>query len=331
MTVSRVVNGGAGVREATQAAVMEAVRALQYQPNAAARSLARGGATHIGLLYANPSAAYLSDFLVGCLEGCRRAGCHLSLEASASESDTDLRSAALRLIADEVQGVVLPPPLSETAAVLEAFAASGVPTVRVAVGQPAEGSLTVSIDDFAAAREMTALLVALGHRRIGFIGGHPNQTASFERRRGFEQAMTEAGLKADPAAVEQGYFSYRSGLEAAERLLDRRPDLTAVFASNDDMAVATVNVAHRRGLRVPGDLSVAGFDDTGIALTGWPELTTIRQPIREMADTAVELLLQDLRTRRAEQVSEVKSRVLAHLLIERESTAPPVQELRRQA
>jgi LacI family transcriptional regulator len=328
MTVSRVMNGEAGVRESTRAAVLRAVRDLDYRPNAAARNLAGAGATHIGLLYSNPSATYLSAFLVGCLEECRRAGCQLTIEAAASEGEPDLEEAAHRLIADEVQGVILPPPLSESRPVLAAFAERFVPTVCVAVGRPQPDMLTVRIDDFAAARDMTEHLLTFGHRRIGFIEGHPNQTASLERRRGFEAAMTEAGLSPRPGDREQGYFSYRSGLEAAERLLDRAPDLTAVFASNDDMAVATVNVAHRRGLRVPQDLSVAGFDDTAMALTCWPELTTIRQPVQHMAERAIDLLVGELRARRSEKQT-VESLVLPHALVERASTAPIERALRR--
>jgi LacI family transcriptional regulator len=183
-------------------------------------------------------------------------------------------------------------------------------------------SLNVRIDDFAAAREITTHLLELGHRRIGFIRGLPSTTASAERYRGFATAIAEYGLKADEAPVEQGYFTYRSGLIAAERLLARDPRPTAIFASNDDMAAATVNVAHRAGLDVPGDLSVVGFDDTAPATTVWPELTTIRQPISDMAEAAVELLMADLRNG-GEASSGDNERVLEHEMIIRDSSGPP--------
>ena len=123
--------------------------------------------------------------------------------------------------------------------------------------------------------------------------------------------------------MEQGYFTYRSGLGAAERLLSRANPPTAIFASNDDMAAAAVNVAHRRGLEVPGDLSVVGFDDTAPATIVWPELTTVRQPVAAMAECALRLLLADLKARRFGGPSPAMEQVLDHELIVRQSSGPP--------
>jgi LacI family transcriptional regulator len=191
------------------------------------------------------------------------------------------------------------------------------------MGTPSADSLNVRIDDFTAAAEMTRYLIGLGHQNIGFIKGHPNHIASHDRARGFLAALGEAGLDADRAAIEQGYFTYRSGLDAAERLLARADPPTAIFASNDDMAAAAVSVAHRRGLLVPSDLSVVGFDDTSLATTLWPELTTVRQPISAMAEAALELLLSDLRNRRSGGPRRFTERVLEHELVIRESSSPP--------
>ena len=169
---------------------------------------------------------------------------------------------------------------------LAAVVATGLPAVRVGTwkAEPAIGA--VSIDGYAAALTMTAHIAALGHRRIGFIRGNPDQTASERRFLGYRDGLERAALAFDPGLVAPGLFTYRSGLEAAERLLTGPAPPTAIFASNDDMAAAaTVAVALRRGLAVPEDLTVCGFDDTAIATTIWPELTTIRQPIREMSHT----------------------------------------------
>ena len=323
MTVSRVVNGGKNVRESTRDAVLEAVKTLNYSPNTAARNLAAGEATHIGMLYANPSAAYLSQFLIGALHAARRAGCHLVIESCESE-DADAQAEATRRFAtSDVEGVVLPPPLSESQAIIDELAAIGIPVVTVAMGNPHEDSLNVRIDDFMAASEMTHYLIELGHRNIGFIKGHPNHIASHDRERGFLAALREHGLDADAAPIEQGYFTYRSGLDAAEHLLARPSPPTAIFASNDDMAAAAVSVAHRRGLLVPRDLSIVGFDDTSLATTLWPELTTVRQPISAMAEAALELLLSDLRGRRSGGPRRFAERVLEHELVIRESSSPP--------
>lgn len=323
MTVSRVVNGGANVRETTRVAVRAAIEKLNYSPNSAARSLAAGDATQIGLLYSNPSAAYLSQFLIGALAAARKAGCHLVLESCESERADEQAEATRQFAATSVEGVILPPPLSEAAPVRAELEAAGIPWVSVAMGLPPAGSLNVRIDDFAAAAAMTRHLIDLGHKKIGFIRGNPNQTSSAERYRGFVSALENAGLDVKAMAVEQGYFTFRSGIVATERLLDRDDPPTAIFASNDDMAAAAVGVAHRRGLHVPQDLSIVGFDDTSLATTIWPELTTVRQPIAAMAESALNLLLARLRERGGADNGKLEEQVLEHELIARESSGPP--------
>jgi LacI family transcriptional regulator len=322
MTVSRVINKERNVREETRQSVLETIERMNYSPNTAARSLAAGDATHIGLLYSNPSAAYLSQFLVGALDGARQAGCHLVIEACESENEAEQCEVARRFANADAEGVILPPPLSESVPILTELALAGTPVVTVAMGKLYPNALNVRIDDFAAAKEMTEYLTGLGHKRIGFIKGHPAQIASAERERGFMAAVTGAGLKLDDVSIEQGYFTFRSGLEAAERLLDQSRRPTAIFASNDDMAAAVVSVAHRRGLDVPKDLSVVGFDDTAPATTVWPELTTIRQPVSAMAATALELLLGELKLNRRGRTGTSQEAILDHELVIRDSAGP---------
>jgi LacI family transcriptional regulator len=323
MTVSRVINRGKNVRESTRAAVLKAIEQLSYSPNTAARSLAAGQATHIGLLYANPSAAYLAQFLIGALHAARSAGVHLVIESCESEDADEQAEVTRRFATSDVEGVVLPPPLSESQPIMAELDAMGIPVVSVAMGAPREDSLNVRIDDHAAAMEMTRHLLDLGHRRIGFIKGHPNHIASHDRYRGFCDALTDAGIEAEKAPAEQGYFSYRSGLTAGERLLARADRPTAIFASNDDMAAATISVAHRMGLVVPDDVSIVGFDDTALATSVWPELTTVKQPIAAMAEAALELLIADLRSRGGGTPRKFTERVLSHAMIIRESSGPP--------
>lgn len=326
MTVSRVVNGGSNVRATTREAVLAAIEKLNYSPNSAARSLAAGEATQIGLLYSNPSAAYLSQFLIGALAAARRAGCHLVLEACEGERADEQAEATRSFASTSVEGVILPPPLSEAAPVRAELEAAGIPWVSVAMGLAPENSMNVRIDDFGAASAMTRHLIDLGHRRIGFIRGNPNQSSSAERYRGFAAAIERAGLDLKDMPVEQGYFTFRSGIVATERLLDRAQVPTAIFASNDDMAAAAVGVAHRRGLHVPNDLTIVGFDDTQLATTVWPELTTIRQPTAAMAETALNLLLAGLRTQRGGEMAELDEQVLDYELIVRESSGPPPEQ-----
>ena len=323
MTVSRVINHGNNVRESTRAAVLEAIEQLNYSPNTAARSLAAGAATHIGLLYANPSAAYLAQFLIGALHAARSAGVHLVIESCESEDADEQAEVTRRFATSDVEGVVLPPPLSESQPIMAELDAMGIPVVTVAMGAPQEDSLNVRIDDHAAAMEMTRYLLELGHRNIGFIKGHPNHIASHDRHRGFCDALTEAGIDCDKAPCEQGYFSYRSGLTAGERMLARSDTPTAIFASNDDMAAATISVAHRMGLSVPDDISIVGFDDTALATSVWPELTTVKQPISAMAEAALELLIADMRSHPPGARRKFTERVLSHAMIIRESSGPP--------
>ena len=318
MTVSRVVNDEKNVRDATREAVLEAVRELNYVPNLAARKLASAEHVRIGVIYSNPSAAYLSEFLVGVLDESAGKGAELLLVKCEGGDPEAERVAVRRLIESSVTGVVLPPPLSESETVREALKEAGVATVGVATGRFRDDLSCVRVDDRAAAEDMTRYLLGLGHRRIGFIKGHPNQTASAERLSGFRAALRDApDAKAE---VVQGYFTFPSGLEAAERLLDAPERPTAIFASNDDMAAAVVSVAHRRGLDVPRDLTVVGFDDTAISTTLWPALTTVRQPVSAMAAAAIDLLLRETRAARDGEAITATDLIVPHALIERQSS-----------
>ena len=322
MTVSRVVNGHGKVREATRERVSRAVLELGYTPNLAASSLAAARGTRIALIYTNPSSAYLSELLVGALRGAARTAAQLVIE-SWGDVNTESERKAARALASSVAGAILPPPLCESKAVISELLAAGVPVVAIASGRSSNDISHVRIDDFHAAKEITEHLIAYGHARIGYIKGHPNQTASARRFDGFKAALEEAGIDLDDALVQPGYFTYRSGLKAAEKLLALRRTPTAIFASNDDMAAAVVSVAHRHGLDVPRDLSVVGFDDTSAATTVWPELTTVRQPVAAMADSAVDILLRSIRHKERD-TRIVVDQVVAHQLIKRDSVAQPV-------
>lgn len=322
MTVSRVMNGKNNVHENTRAAVMRVVRDLNYTPNPAARSLAGAQGTRIALIYSNPSASYLSELLVGALDGAHHKGVQLVLDRW-DDLKPQAERAAARKLAKGIAGVILPPPLCESKSISSEFLSAGISVVALATGRFAGDMSCVRIDDFHASCEITKHVLDAGHTRVGFIKGHPNQTASERRFAGFQAAMEEAGLEVDPSLVQQGFFTYRSGLEAAEVLLSRRRPPTAIFASNDDMAGAVISVAHRGGYDVPKDLSVVGFDDTPTATTVWPELTTIRQPIAAMAEAALDLLMRDIRRRKEGHEPLAIDHVVKHELVKRGSVAPP--------
>ena len=321
MTVSRVINGEQNVRAATRERVREAIDQLGYAPNPAARSLASARTVRIGLLYSNPSAAYLSEFLLGSLDQCSRSAIQLVVEKCDAEGGE--RQSVERLIATGVDGVLLPPPLCDSHTIVELLEAAGLPTVVVATGEPPRSASAISIDDEQAAHAMTRHLLDLGHRRIGFVTGHPNQTASGLRRKGYLAALEAAGVAADPDLQVQGYFTYVSGLEAADQLLRLKDRPTAIFASNDDMGAAAIAVAHRMGLDVPRDVTVCGFDDTALATTVWPPLTTNRQPVAEMSREAVVLLAEAIRLKAADRPAKAVNELMAFTLIRRQSDGPP--------
>ena len=321
MTVSRVINREANVRQSTRDVVTAAIDELGYSPNKAARSLASAAQVQIGLLYTNPSSAYLSAMLLGVLEQARQSDTQVVVVEC--DIGSDAIDAIEEMMKDAVDGILLAPPLSDSLSALKLLQQNEMATVTIGTQRIEENIPSVSIDDRRAAYEMTRHIISLGHRRIGFVIGSPEQLASELRLKGFRDAMAEAGLEVVDELVVQGQFSYRSGLEAAERLLALTARPTAIFASNDDMAAATVATAHRHSIDVPGDLSVCGFDDTLLATTIWPEITTIRQPITDMSHAAIELLARLIRSRRAGVAEECRHLTLDFELIRRQSDAPP--------
>jgi len=321
MTVSRVINDETNVRLATRNAVKEAIAEIGYSPNQAARSLAGADLIQIGVLYDNASSPYISAFLLGGLEQSSRRNVQLVIEQCGSG---DLAEAALsRFVEGGVDGVILPPPLSDSVRAIEAVERLKLPTVLVATGRPPNKCSEVGIDDYLAAIAMVEHLVSLGHSRIGFIAGNPKQEASVSRLAGYKDALSKNDIAVDEHLIAQGQYTYRSGMDAAVELLALDDPPTAIFASNDDMAAATVAVAHRHAIDVPGDLSVCGFDDTAIAVTIWPELTTIHQPIVDMSRAAVDHLVEDIRARRKGEDRPSERIVLDFSLIRRQSDAAP--------
>jgi LacI family transcriptional regulator len=321
MTVSRVVNNDFRVLPATREKVQAGIAALGYVPNPAARSLAGARQCRIALLHSNPSAAYLSEFLMGSLAEAGTSHALLQVEPYAEGEPPEVL--AKRLAQHRTDAVLLPPPLSDDLNLIAAMDAAGLVMAQIATGRPSPIAQAVTIDDEAAAHAMTAHLIGMGHRRIGFVAGHPNQTASGLRSEGYLRALRDAGIDAPPDLVAQGDFTYRSGLAAAETLLSREVRPTAIFASNDDMAAAVIAVAHRRRLDVPNDVTVCGFDDTAIATTIWPELTTIRQPIGAMSGEATRLLVAEVERRATGGAGGVRHVRLPFALIRRVSDSPP--------
>ncbi len=312
-TVSRVLNKERYVRQDTRDRVESAMAALAFSPSLAARTLAGKRSHQIALIYDNHSPYYMHAIQEGVWARCREGGVRLLAQPADVASPTIAAEVGGLIDETHVDGIILSSPVTDCAEVLGELERRGIPFVRISPGTNHALTSSVYMDDVGAADDMTTHLINLGHRRIGFIVGHPNHMASEQRRMGYARALDRAGIAYDAGLVQPGEFDFASGARAGEVLLslDARP--TAVFASNDDMAAGVLTVAHARGIGVPDDLSVAGFDDTPLAQLVWPPLTTIRQPTRDLAHAAASLLF--------ERVDGVEHRRLQHDLVVRGSTA----------
>ena len=321
MTVSRVINHDPAVRDKTRKAVKKAIKALGYEPNKAARSLVSANPIRIGLLYSNPNSTFLSKMMIGVLDHARQSDTQVSIVTC--DQGPDAQSTVTELIAAGIDGIILAPPLSDSLPLFDILGERDIPAVTVGSRHKDERISAVFMDDRSAASTITRHLVSLGHRRIGFIMGDANQTASLLRLEGFREALAAAGVQVDESLLMHGEFSYRSGFEAATQLLRLPKPPTAILASNDDMAAGAISAAGQCGLRVPGDLSVCGFDDSLMASQFWPPITTIHQPIDQMTQAAIEHLENNIRRERSGAPRRHRRIELDFSLVTRDSDAPP--------
>jgi LacI family transcriptional regulator len=322
-TVSRVINNEPRVRTDTRDRILQAIEQLNYRPNLNARGLASNRSFLIGLFCEKPG-DYLSEFQAGAVARCRESSLHLMVEPWDVDSPLIERQIDTLLGQLRLEGVILLPPLSDHPVVLKKLHEASIPIVRIAPKNHVSRTPSIGIDDYAAARQITSHLVNLGHRRIGFMLGRPEHGATEQRYRGFVDEMRDHQLPIDSDLVQTGNFVFGDGLICAERMLRAAAPPTAIFASNDDMAAAAISMARKIGLDLPGQLSVAGFDDAPVAGMIWPELTTVRQPVAEMARIAADLIIQ-LEPRRNGWPERMPRQLLAHELVIRNSTARPAR------
>lgn len=290
-TVSRVLNNEKNVSEETRRRVEQVVAELNFRPSLAARTLAGRKSFQVGLLYDNPSPYYVYHLLAGAQEGCAEHGYRLLTQPVDSAAPGLVADVAALVDETHLDGLILSPPVTENEALLDELDRRGLPYVRIEPGLRRDVGRSVTIDDASAAQEATAHLLAHGHRAIAFIKGPDTHISSIERLKGYRAALDAHGIAFDDALVVAGDYSIDSGRRAAHLLLDRAIPPTAMFAGNDDMAAGALAVAHERGIAVPEQLSIVGFDDSDLAAAVWPPLTTVRQPVHDLARSAAELLL----------------------------------------
>ncbi|MEU9557107.1 LacI family DNA-binding transcriptional regulator [Streptomyces fumanus] len=323
-TVSRVINGSPRVSDATRAAVEAAVAELGYVPNTAARALAANRTDAIALVVPEPETRffaepYFSDILRGV--GAELSDTEMQLLLIFAGSDRERQRLAQYLAAHRVDGVLLvsvhaDDPLPDLLAQLE------IPAVISGPRSAAERLASVDSDNYGGARSAVEHLLSRGRRRIAHITGRLDVYGAQRRVDGYRDALLDAGHAADEGLIEAGDFTEESGRSAMAALLERRPDLDAVFAASDVTAAGARQVLREAGRRIPEDVALVGYDDSAIARHMEPPLTSVRQPIVEMGRAMIDLLLTEIADRRpaASRGLERQQVVLATQLMERASS-----------
>ncbi|MFT7566069.1 MAG: LacI family transcriptional regulator [Gammaproteobacteria bacterium] len=316
-TVSRVLNNEPNVSAATREKVLAVFKELDYTPNPIARGLAQNRSFIIGCLYDNPSKSYITRVQTGALEACKENNYNLLIHPCEFRGEALINNIEQLLQTSRLDGIVLTPPFGDFAELASFLKSKKIPYARVASALLQDDSISVRSNDEQGAFEITEHLINLGHKSIAFIKGHPDHSATQQRFKGYRRSLASHGIEFDERLVEEGNFSYHSGVDSARSILDLSPRPTAVFASNDYMAAAVLKLATQRQLKVPDDISIAGFDNAPIARHIWPGLTTIAQPVEEMTKQAVTQLISHI-AQPQEQPYQV---TLESRLITRESTS----------
>ncbi len=318
-TVSRALNDAPHVSEAVRRKVKEAAAALDYHPNRAAQSLIARRSFLIGLTYERPSPSYVVELQNGALGRLDDGRYRLAVLPFNHVADHPEELGKLLLRAG-LDGVLLAPPACDQPVLLDMLERQKFPYARITPHNDLTRGIVVAMDEVAAGEAVAHHLLSLGHRRIGIILGDPSHAACISRMDGYRRAFAEAGVSIDDRLIVTGDFTYDIGYQVARTLLDRAERPTAILAQNDDMAVAAIAAARDLGLSVPQQLSVAGFDNSEVSRTAWPPLTTVNQPVQQMAWDAADRLIAAL-DGKADAAAAPGAH--AHELLIRASTAPP--------
>ncbi|WP_157219869.1 LacI family DNA-binding transcriptional regulator [Flavisphingomonas formosensis] len=328
-TVSRVINNGPNVTDALRDRVRAAIDKLGYVPNMAARRMA-GSKSYLLVAFndreptlekwrAGRGSDWVAQMLLGAMPRCERDGYHLLIELLDGHSDRLHQRIDAVVSSLRPDGVILTPPHSQDTSIIDQLERRGVAIARMSPGSGDERGFRVVMDEQEAAAVATRHLIALGHRRIGFLTGSADYAVSAERLAGYRAAMEAASLPIRAEWIREGEFSFESGLETAEALLTLAERPSAIIASSDEQALAALHRARGAGLAVPRDLSIISFDDTPPVSFSLPPLTAIRQPTAAMAERASTLLIEG----RGIDPNGSPAHVLPFELVIRGSTAPP--------
>jgi LacI family transcriptional regulator len=319
-TVSRVINRSPLLNSDTRSKVEAVIEELGYIPNPQARALALRRNYLVGLVHDNPNAQTVMNVQRGMLEALQGTEFEMvvrPLNRGAQSMLDDLRHFLER---QRLFGVLLMPPISENDSIARLCDEIGCRYVRMGSAMLDDSQHMVASNDREAVRGAIEYLIEQGHRRIGLIAGPHGFLSAKERRAGFEEALKAAGISLPRSLIAEGDYTFESGLVAAERLLELTPRPTAIFSSTDTMAAGVMHAARQRGLDIPADLSIIGFDDTPVAAHVWPPLTTVRWPSVSMGRSAALKLIAG--SEDGEEEVEEPSMFLS-TLIKRGSVAGP--------
>ena len=293
-TVSRVINKEKNVSERTKAIVIKSIQKLGFKPNKSAQSLRSKRSHMIALLYNNPNKHYLADIQGGILRLCKETGYNLVLQ-ECDYTNVNLGLEIAEFIDDfSIDGLIVTPPLSDMNEFLEHLNQTQTEYSIIAPSNTRKVKSYVSSNDYEASCAMTNKIINKGHLNIGFIKGHHKHSASHLRFNGFTEALKDRGMSLNSEWIKEGNFSFDSGFSAGLELLKSHNKPSVIFASNDYMAAGVMKAAQMNGINIPLDLSLVGFDDSPLAAQLWPSLTTIRQPVEDMAYHAARLLLGNI-------------------------------------
>jgi LacI family transcriptional regulator len=329
-TVSRVINNGPSVKPQVRLQIQAAIDALGYVPSQAARRMGGGRSYLILAINDRPRTIenwragrgndWVDQMLHGGMLTCEAHGYHLLFELVDVAPEIALRQVDRAISSLRPDGVILTPPHSENAELVALLVRRGIAFGRMGSSVRHDDGVNVFMCDRDAAATAVRHLLALGHRRIGFIAGSAGYAASDMREQGYAEAVAAAGLATGAGDIQHGDFSFASGAVAAERILQQADRPTAIIASNDEMAFAVLHTAADMGIGVPDGLSVISFDDTPGVRFSVPPLTAIRQPISALAATICTRLIAAKAGHDA-----AGDYLLPFELIERQSTAPLAQ------
>jgi LacI family transcriptional regulator len=318
-TVSRVINNSPKVNQSTREKVQGIMDDLNYRPSSQARGLAARRSYLLGMIYDNPDALYIDEVQRGVLSVCSELGYELVVHPCDANSDFPTGEAIAFVNRSKLDGVIILPPISEDNDLAGALGKEEVPYVRLAAIALDTAEHVVVSNERSAVAAMAEYLVALGHRRIGYVAGPEGRKSTRERLEGFCDALERHGCSPCGDLFARGAYTFESGKRCGHALLEASEPPTAIFASNDEMAVGVIYAAQELGVKVPRDVSVAGFDDSALATRIMPSLTTIRRPVREMARLAATKLIASIDGRKDEARLGI---FLDPVLVIRDSTAP---------